>query len=323
MRFSNSKLKAYNRCKRLYDYKFVKNLAPNRPGLPLKRGLWLHDMLQGHYVEGGWKPRWKALNGQFMGMFEEEREYYGDLPGETKRIMQSYEYHWKKEDSGLVIIAAEQEVEVPTPHGHTMVFKFDLIVEDEIGRWLVEHKSHRSIPRDDYRFLDVQAKRYVWGLNEVGTYGEITGILWNYLRTTPPTIPKLRPKLGGMSTRKINTDYLTVRRFIRDNDLDPDDYRDVLSRLKKHNDYFRRERVPAPKKVVERLVKEAVLTADEIDERGVKPIRAIERGCEWCDFKDLCITQLYGGDARMLLKSKYHVREEGEYYADELAEKVG
>lgn len=316
MRISNSKIKTYNRCHRQYHYKFVQNLAPNFTALPLRRGLWLHSLLEAYYITGDWKPKWKELATEYDKFFDEEKEEYGDLPGECKRIMQSYVYHWKQEDSGLIVVAAEEEVEVALPHGHTLVFRFDLIVEDEFGRWLVEHKSHRTIPTDDYRFLDVQAKRYVWGLNKIGTYGEITGILWNYLRTVPPTIPKLKQN-GEMSARRINTDYLTMRRFLKQNQFDVDDYRDVLSRLKGRNDFFRRERVPAPKKVVDRLVKEAVLTADEI-ERGVQGIRSIDTSCNWCGFKAACIAALYGGDEAMILKNKYHVREKGEYYVDEV-----
>jgi hypothetical protein len=231
--------------------------------------------------------------------------------------MRSYVYQWKAEDANLDVIDAEGEVEVPLPHGHTLVFRFDLIVEDEFGRWLVEHKSHRTIPSDDYRFLDVQTKRYVWGLNKVGTYGEITGILWNYLRTTPPTIPQIRKSDGAISSRKINTDYLTFAETIKKNRLDPDDYEDVLSRLKLRNDFFKRDRVPAPKKVVDRLVREAVFIADEI-EKGVTPVRSIERACDWCSFKDACIASLYGGDEEMILKNKFHVREKEEYYADDI-----
>ena len=322
IRFSNSKIKTYQRCQRQYHYKFVQELAPNFTALPLKRGLWLHELLEAKYIQGDWRPRLKELiKNEWKPLFDEEKEKYGNLPSEVRRIMMSYEYQWKEEDAGLIVIAAEQEVEVPMPHGHTMVFRFDLIVENEFGRWLVEHKSHKSYPSDDYRFLDVQAKKYVWGLNKTGEFGVIQGILWNYLRTVPPTIPKL--KLDGTPSKaRINTDYLTYRKFLRDNDLDPDDYRDVLSNLKKRNDFFRRDYVPAPKKVVERLVREAVITADQI-EMGVKPIRSIDRSCDWCGFKDACIAALYGGDEEMILKTKYHVREKGEYYADEVNVEVG
>lgn len=316
MRISNSKLKTFNRCKLLYIYKFEKNLQHRVPALPLKRGLWLHELLEALYTTGDWKPKWKELKSQYDTFFDEEKEVYGDLPGECRRIMNSYCFHWKDEDKTLNWIAMEEEVEVALPHGHTLVFRFDGIVEDEWGRWLVEHKSHTTIPRDDYRFLDVQAKRYVWGLNKDGRFGEITGILWNYLRTKAPTIPQLK-KDGDISKRKIETDYYTYYTSLKKYGLDPRNHRDVLLALKGSNVFFRRERVPAPTKVVERLVKEAVFTADEIA-KGVKGIRSIERSCDWCSFKDPCIVSLYGGDEASVLKSKYQVREKGDYYADDI-----
>lgn len=318
---TNSQIKAYQRCKRQYSYKFIHQLTPKYSALPLKRGSWLHELLEAKYDGRGWEARHEELTAEFNRLFDEEKETYGDLPRICANIMRSYDYHWREEDSGLTVIATEELVEVPLPHGHTMQFKFDAIMEDEYGRWLTEHKSHKTLPRADYRFLDMQTAKYVWGLNEVGTYGEITGVLWNYIRTKEPTRPKLT-KTGRLSLARIDTDVLTYYNALKDYDLDPHDFRDVLSRLKKHQTFFRRERMPKPKKVVETLVKETVLVADEI-ERGVRPIRTIERGCEFtCSFKDVCIVQLYGGDAKDVIRNKYRRATKDDYYGYLDEEKV-
>lgn len=312
---TNSTLKTYQRCKRMYWYKVDRKLSPNTSPLPMKRGVWLHELLQAYYQTGDWRPRLKELKSEYDRMFDEEKEMYGDLPEACRRIMTSYEYNYQDEDSQMEVIAAEEAIEVSMGK-HRYELKFDLISEDEYGRWLWEHKSHKSLPRSDYRFLDVQTARYVWALNKDGRYGEITGVIWNYLRMKPPTVPKIL-KNGTISTRKIETDLHTYLEVVRDNHLDPKDYRDVLLMLKNsRNPFFVRERVPKPKAVIEELVKEAVYTANEI-ERGYKPIRSIERSCEFqCSYKDICITDLYGGDSAQVIRDKYHIREEGEYYGD-------
>jgi hypothetical protein len=317
---TNSMMKAYNRCHRQWWYKFDKQLVPRHSSLPLKRGSWLHELLEAHYNGVGWKKQWKQLSKQFYAMFEEEREMYGDLPRITANIMKSYEYHYREEDSGLTIIDTEKVIRVPLPHGHTLEFKFDAIAEDEWGRWLMENKTHKRIPGADYRYLDMQTSKYVWGLNKLGTYGEITGVLWNYIRTKEPTKPKLT-KLGRLSKARIDTDVLTYYNALVEYGLDPRDFRDVLSRLKKHQTFFRRERVPKPTKVIDTLVKETVLVADAIEE-GVRPIRSIDRSCEWCSYKDICITQLFGGDAQDVIKHRYRTATKEDYYGYHDEEKI-
>jgi hypothetical protein len=269
--------------------------------------------LETHYKGGDWTVRNDELAQEFDRMFDEEKDAFGDLPEICANIMESYVYHWREEDSTFEVIAVEELCEAELPGGHTLKFKFDGIVEDEYGRWLMEHKSHRTIPGSTYRFIDMQTARYVWGLNEIGTYGEITGVLWNYIRTKEPTKPQLL-KSGRLSSRKIDTDLLTYVQAIQEYGLDPRDYKDVILTLKRHNDFFRRERVPKPKSVIETLVKDSVIIADEI-ERGFEPIRSIERGCEFsCSFLDLCSVELYGGDGDDVRRSKYRKATGDDYY---------
>lgn len=309
---TNSMVKTLNNCNREFYYKYGKQLVPKYTSLPLKKGTWLHELLEAKYNGTGWEKRLKQLTREFNRLFDEEKEMYGDLPRICANIMRSYDYHWREEDSGLTVIATEEVVQVPLPHGHTYEFKFDAIVEDDYGVWLMEHKSHRKIPDADYRFLDMQTAKYVWGLNELGTYGNIMGVLWNYIRTKEPTKPKMT-KMGRLSRAKIDTDVLTFYNALVEYDLDPHDFRDVLSRLKHHQTFFRRERQPKPPRVIETLVKETVVVADEI-EKGVIPIRSIARHCDFCSYKDLCITQLYGGDAKSVVKLNYRKGTKADYY---------
>jgi hypothetical protein len=312
MLVSNSLLKAHAMCEKQFEYKAVDQLVPNRVGLPLKRGSWLHELLQVKYEGGDWRRRHRELTKEFNRMFDEEKEYYGDLPGACEDIMRRYDYTWRIEDSGLIVIAVEKVFEVSWPHGHTFQGKFDVIVEDEYGRWLMEHKSHKTIPDDAYRFQDVQTARYVWGLNRLGTYGEITGILWNYLSTTLPKRPQVT-KTGRLSRRRIRTDVLTFTSALLEYGFDIREFKDDIIRLKGRNDFFRRERVPIQDKVVERLVREGVVSADRM-ERGPY-VRNIGRHCSFqCSYQDLCIADLYGGNTNLLIKAKFHQEEPLAYH---------
>jgi hypothetical protein len=307
---SNSLLRTVTECERKYYYKGVKQLVLNRPSTPLKRGSWLHELLEAHYLGEGWEKRHRTLVKEYIRLSDEDKEYYGNLPDDCEMLMRRYVYHWRSVDRHLKIIAVEKVFELPWPHGHLFQGKFDVIVEDEYGVWLMEHKSHKTLPDDDYRFQDIQTARYVYTLNKLGTYGDITGILWNYIVTTLPKKPAILKDGSRLSKRKIKTDALTLIAALKEYGLDPRDYRDDIIRLKKRSsDYFRRVPTPIQVPVVERLVKEGVLAADRIEEleRGRTPIRNIGRHCTYsCDYQDLCIIELYGGNPKPLIKAKFH-----------------
>lgn len=312
MRFSNSQLKAFQRCSRQYYYKFELEYVPRHSSLPLKRGSWLHELLEVKYKGGSWRKRHKELTEEFMGMFEEEREQFGNLPEACAHIMRSYEYKWREEDEDLTIIEVETEFEVELPHGHTMVFKIDGIVEDSWGMWLFEHKTHKSYPKGEYRFVDMQTAKYVYGLRKLGY--PITGVLWNYLLTVEPTKPALLKNGTRLSNARIKTDAITFLEAIHEYGLDPDDYKRDIVRLRDHADFFRRERVPKPDLVAKQLVKEAILVADEI-EGGFEPIRSIDRSCEmFCPYLGPCLMSLTGGDEQSMLRTGYQKATKDDYY---------
>lgn len=313
---TNSMLKTYLRCRRQFWYKFQKQLVPVKEGaLPLKRGSWLHALLEEMYKGGDWRTVHETLTADFNRMFVEEREYYGDLPTHCFRIMRAYEYFWRDADREFEVLEVEKTFDVPLPHGHTYRFRLDGLVADGYGTWIFEHKSHLSIPRSDYRFIDPQSARYFWGLENLGV--PITGILWNYLSTLSLSTPQLTAT-GRLSRRKIRTDPFTYVEGLKSLGIDPADYKSDIIKVKQRlPELYRRERVPKPPKVAERLVEEMVYVADEI-ERGIKPIRTIERSCETqCSFLPLCLTSLYGGDSDQIRSTQYRKATASDYYAFE------
>ena len=312
MRITNSQAKSYQRCHRQYDYKYGQLLTPLSVGLPLKRGSWLHELLEADLRGKDWRERNEELETEFNRLFEEERERYGNLPLICENIMESYVYHWREERASWKILAVEEKFEIELPDGHTLVFKVDGIIEDDYGQWLLEHKSHKTIPNDNYRFIDIQSARYVWGLMKLGW--DIQGVIWDYIRTKEPSKPKLLQDGTRLSRAKLDTDLFTYVSALKEYGLDPRDYRDVILRLKEHNNFFRRERVPKPPRVINTLVEELVHVADEI-EGGYHPDRSIERGCAFsCDYLEVCMTELYGGDAEQIRKLKYRTASEDDYY---------
>lgn len=316
LRLSNSKVKTWRRCPKQYEYKYVHKLQRKAKSLPLERGTWLHTMLQYHYDGEGWEAAHKELTRGFNNLFYEEREEFGDLPGETKRIMKNYLRHWNAEDKRIVVVDSELDEIMTLPNGLEFNFIIDLIVEDQDGGlWLWDHKTVKDFMDADFHLLDAQLTRYYWCAEHMG-YTPLRGVVFNELRTKAPTIPQLLKKGGLSKAKKIDTDLYTFYNAIRRHDLDPNDYTEILQRLARQNDrWYRRTKLPKDKPVTRQLMAELTMSAREIlrAQKTNEFPRTPEKSCKWdCDFRDLCVTELHGGNIRPMIKQGFQTRQRRE-----------
>src|SRR5690606_31224829 len=95
-----------------------------------------------------------------MKLFAQEKEEYGEILKDTRRIMTEYFEKW--EDDGLVFTrlkgrSAEHEFEVEILPDVIFNGKIDAIGKRNGLRWLVEHKSFKRMPNDDDRWRNLQS----------------------------------------------------------------------------------------------------------------------------------------------------------------------
>lgn len=313
-----SRLKTWRRCHKQYQYKYVEKLARRKPKLPLIRGSILGEMINMHAIKGGRKTPEDVLmkyHRQYRKLFREEKEMYGDIIGECRRIFEGYARAYK--DDPLQMVRTEALVTVDLGSDIRFIGYVDKIAKDKRGLlWVLDHKTHKAIPNEDARFQDLQLVFYVWAWNEQYPNEAVSGIIWDYLRTKPPAIPELL-KNGELSQRaNIDTDYVTYLRAIKDNKLDPDDYADILKQIKRREGgFFRRVQLPHPStKMIEQIVKEAKDTAIEMRNLGgVLVDRNMTRDCPHdCDMFEICQAELRGLDANFIRKAHYKIKPEAE-----------
>ena len=150
-------LKTFRRCPKQAEFKYVHRLKPKRLGSPLKRGVWVHELLEIHHNGGDWRERHAELSLQFSNLFDEEKDYYGDMPTEIATIMRSYEWHYKNES--WKVLETEFQIETEFPDGTIYRGKMDALIETQHGLYLVDHKSHKTLPDYTFRLLDAQIGR--------------------------------------------------------------------------------------------------------------------------------------------------------------------
>lgn len=319
MRISNSRIKVYRRCPNQYRYKYRMGLRSKRKGLQLERGSWMHELLMVHYDGEDWRDRHRLLTKRFNNLFEEEREHLGDLPRECSRIMRSYVRTYERTDKRFVVVDSELDEIVRLKNGLDLHMIIDLVVWDKKykGMWIWDHKTRGSFLDQDNIILDPQGTLYYDGLSEMGGYEPILGFIVNEIRTKAPAIPQVL-KSGQLSKRKnIDTDVWTYMSAIRRHGLNPADYADILRLIaaRQKGRFFNRVAIPKDPPVVRTLRREALQTARAIrlaDEQGSYP-RTYDWSCaRYCDYRDLCIAELMGGDISSMIKMNFTSDKEQE-----------
>jgi hypothetical protein len=346
---THSMLKCFGRCPKQAQYKYVERLKrryANEKEKALRRGTWMHLLLQAHYDGKDWKEVHAKLTAQFGQLFDEEREALGDLPRECARLMRSYLWHYgaNKRDPfhGWDVQGTEVTLECPWPDGVGIYrCRVDMLVEDEYGVWLVDHKTHKSLPGLTFRLLDFQSALYIWCAWQNGI--RVQGFIWNYVRTKAPSVPSLAyagKANERLSTAALDTDYPTYYLGVKAlGRLDDPVAVAKLGQLKSQrwqhggiqtSPFFRRETLEKNDAMIARAVGSAVRTRDamrnyewgERTSHGDNYIRetverTVDRSCDWCTFNELCSTELFGGNSTFLRKKMFRVGDPLDYYRDD------
>lgn len=334
MRVSWSKLRTWRRCHARYNYKYEENLMKKKPALPLLRGKIIGECLdlvalrRGQHSNDHWTNTLAEYATKYRHLFLEEKEIYGNIIDEVYQLISTYDKLYK--DDGLTYLKGldqkpyEIKVELELMPGVEFIGYIDKLPQDSHGRiFVMDHKSHKTLPDEDARFSDLQLVFYVWACRQISELPNPDGVIWDYLRTKPPAIPE-KLKSGELTQRaNIDTTWEVYHQAILDNKLDPKNYSEILNRLKKegHSAFYRRVTLPAPSKaMIESVVNDAKITAQEIIYLGGKSkVRSMDRTCKSCEFYALCHAELRGLDADFIRKSEYQPRK-GDYHDGEETE---
>lgn len=327
---THSMIKTFRRCPKQAQYKYMDRLKPKLLGLPLKYGSWMHTLLEAHYKGEDWREVHQRLCDKFGELFDEEKEQYGNLPSDCRRMMESYLWHYKLDP--WVIHEVELILECEFPDGAIYRGRIDLLIENEFGLWIVDHKNNKVLPRNDFRLLDAQSGLYIVAARKMGI--PVEGFIWNYLRRKAPTIPELI-KDGSRVSRwnTIDTDYPTAAKFFKAHpELRLGPYKAKLRRLKaqqyQHGEpqtssFFRRDVLEKNNDMLKRVWTEAYHTHKRMHQyfpqKNPDAVeRVTNRSCGFeCSFTDICQAELLTGDASRLRRQNYRVGDPNDYYYDD------
>lgn len=322
---THSMLKSMRRCPRIVLYKHHDLLAPKSISKPLKRGTWFHALMEAHYKGEDWKAVHKSFTNEFSKLFDEEQDKLGDLPKEIYKLMISYLWHYQ-DDQDWTVHETEMKIETPLPNGQLYRGKVDMLVEDEYGLWVVDHKTNQTLPSLTQRLLDQQSVLYLWAARRCDI--PVTGFIWNYIRTNAPKDIRVT-RSGTIAKNQGSTDYPTAYRSLKEQGYDPKTYKSFLVPLQKqryvsgevqYSPFFQRHILEKNEAMINRSLKEAMRTAERFrdydfeDRDGVE--RVNDRSCDWCSYRNLCTTELIGGNADNVRRQEFMKHDPLAYYDD-------
>lgn len=331
---THSMLKTFRRCPKQAEFKYVHRLKPRLIGGPLKRGSWVHALLEEHHNGGDWRELHKKFTHKFNQMFDEEKDFYGDMPTEIYRVMQSYEWHYKADP--WKVLETEFTIETEFPDGTVYRGKVDALIENQFGLWLVDHKSHKTLPDHNFRLLDAQSALYLWAALRNGI--KVNGFIWNYLRWKAPSVPPVVDLKSGhprLSKSPCDTDYPTYLAAIKKYKEEvpgfriTQDYKDRLEYLKRlryqpgmpqESTFFRRDVLEKQNSMLREVALENYHTAKRMNKYYLEKVaveRVVERSCTFsCSFTDICTAELMGANIQPIIKQNYTIGDPNDYYQD-------
>jgi len=311
-----STLKTWRKCRRAAHHKLVEFLRPKTLRRPLKFGTLMHNLIEARAHKISPKKYFKSLDQSELDGYDDQEEY-GDIISNASDIMHHYNQRWK--DDGLRTCKgpsggiAEHKFEMPLAKGIILTGKIDMVVRSEDRRrWMTEHKTYSKEWSEEDRWRNVQSSLYINAWTTL-TGKRLDGVLWDYIYSKPPSVPKLTQK-GKISQAAIVTLPITVSRFIAANKLTSKDEgvdSPIAAGEEGAERYFERVFVPRNLRVEKIVLNDAISTAKEMQRKlGKSKERTIDFHCNMCEFKKLCNAALTGGDVGFVKRNYYYVDEE-------------
>lgn len=275
---SNSETTTWLQCQRRYLYQYDLNLRPKKLSQALSRGILGHEVVAEYYSARKAGQNHADALVQARRLLYAKPDYDLDIVAEVDKIVNNYFRVYGDEiGSKYSILAVEEQYEIPLTSDFIFVMRLDLLVKNlKTNRTeLWDHKFVYDFWSQDDLALDPQRPKYIGALRFNNNF--VDEAVLNQLRyrsIKQPTDDQLfKRTVQQPSQAKINT---------------------VL-----------REHVQASREIVEWRK----LSLDE--RRRVAKRSANKMTCRSCSVKQLCMSELDGGDISYAIKTDYVTNEYG------------
>lgn len=299
------------RCRTKWNYAWNEKLRAKTPNDKLFFGQLFHKYVEVLYKEQSITSAYNAMCNYYMstdtsGM---EQTDIDELWSLATIVTANYVTQWWSVDKNYEVLATELQFAIPLTDTLTYTGTIDLVVRDRDGKvWFFDHKTTSNIESYVQRAdMDRQISRYWWALQQLGY--DVHGFIYNIALKEYPRPPEVL-KSGGLSKNKSQkTSYAMYLQALQENDLNPNEYVDMLDHLKAQetrygNRFFRRVEVFRNQSEIDNAIDELIAVSSDMD--NAKVYRNITKDCSWdCSFQSVCVAGMDGSNVDYLIQQQF------------------
>lgn len=314
MHISYSRFSTYLGCPYKHFLRYVEKLTGNAPSRPLHFGSDFHKLLEVRKSKTKVKAEWSRMKDEFYHMPSSWQTELGEnYPEDLKIIFSDYMAKWKGSP-----LPSETEhpfsLTVDSENGEPIDF---VGVIDELylydgGIDIGEHKTFSKPP--DMNTLVMNTQKSLYSKAAEILWGQLPKkVRWDYIKSSPAKYPVWLEKSGRFS--EATSKEITPRSWLRACKEKGIEDPEILGKAKLYegnegNFFFRVEQDVYPE-MVEDVFNGFVYTCKDIVNRGREnKVKNITRDCAWCEYRDICLAELSGGDRAYVIEQKYTRKED-------------
>lgn len=307
-----------SQCLKKYEFHFEDHLIPLAHSLKpyMRLGIWVHRCLQDFHTGRDWGDTLVGLARWALDKGVDEDSVL-DIAQKVLNIVEGYIEYWRGKDDFTAVEGFERELK----HLYGAVelrSTIDHIARTPRGLFIVETKTTTQIPRASWRAVDPQTAIQVVNARAAGI--PVEGVIFNYLLTTPPSIPRIKKD----GTFYANTAVTTGRAFDESikqrvaEGIGPEMVKALFDQRNQYVDdgkFYRRDYTYRnDAMLVESMRDIAAVSQQIIDAReaGYFPRSLHVRNCPmFCPYQELCVTEYVTGQRSEVMREELFTLDDG------------
>lgn len=239
-----------------------------------------------------------------------QTELGDNYPDDLKTIFTDYMVMWK--DTPLPDETERPfEITIGSENGENIVF---VGIIDELYRYgneldIGEHKTFSTPPNMNTLVMNTQKSLYS-KVTEI-LWGQLPKkVRWDYIKSSPAKYPIWLEKSGRFSNA--SSKDITPRSWVRackeKGISDPTILNQGESYRGNENNFFFRVEQDVYPEMVEDVFNGFLYTCRDIVNRGQEnKVKNITRDCSWCEYRDICMAEMSGGDRNFVISEKFNI----------------
>lgn len=317
MKFSYSRFASYLRCPYKHYLGYYVGLRKNAPVKPLYFGTDFHKLLELRNNPEELAQAQKAIGDAYYDLPPKWQEELGeDYLFNLQSIFSDY-IEIYKDSPQPTQTERPFEIEIGSYKGEPIIFNG---IIDEVYKYrrngekmckLGDHKTFNRKPDQNVLVMNTQKNIYAKAMY-IMTGVMPKSFIWDYIHSTPAAMPIWLPKSGKFSKAKSNN--ITPFSWRRACELKGITDIEVLRQGNMYannvsNFFFRCELDIVPS-MVDNIFDGFKYTCRDIVRQGHKnKTKNMTPDCKFCEYRDICFTELTEGDVDNLISREYEIHE--------------